>query len=320
VNAVALLATVVFGASAPVVLVTRPETTAITNRIAAELRTLDFEPITEAPGRELDREALEELAQAKGAVAIIMTRWSRRGVEIFVTDRVTGKTVVREEVGGTGTRLSDVEVAVRAVELLRASLLEVAVNPAAVREPLPAQMAQLVPAPSRPPPGRLALRVLITGAWSPGGTSASGTLSAEAGYLVRDWLVVRGRLASWLLPATFRNDLGSVAVSPLALGLGGSLIGGARLRWSLGLELNAALVRVEGTGVAPWVGRSATVPAFGATAEGTLGWQVTPGWAVGGVAQVGLLLPSVAVRFDGATVAAWGGLVASLGLFVEVRP
>ena len=71
-NAVALLATVVFGASAPVVLVTRPETTAITNRIAAELRTLDFEPITEAPGRELDREALEELAQAKGAVAIIM--------------------------------------------------------------------------------------------------------------------------------------------------------------------------------------------------------------------------------------------------------
>ncbi len=193
-------------------------------------------------------------------------------------------------------------------------------NPAVVREALPAQMAALVPSPSPPPLGRLRLRVLVTGTWSPGRTSLSGALSAEAGYVVREWLVARGRLASWLVPATFQNDLGSAAVSPLVVGLGGSIVGGARLRWSLGLELNAALVRVEGMGVAPWVGRSAAVPAFGATAEGTVGWQVAPGWVVGGVGQVGVLLPSVALRFAGTPVAAWGGLVTSLGLFVEVRP
>src|SRR5262249_41204308 len=81
---------------------------------------------SEAPARE----ALEAAARAAGAVAAVRLVPSPTdgGIEVWIVDRVTGKTVLREVVapdvsaGGAAARAST--LAVRVVELLRASLLE----------------------------------------------------------------------------------------------------------------------------------------------------------------------------------------------------
>ncbi len=98
-------------------------------RLQAELAALGFlVVVADEPMLVTSRENLELAARKADAVAALRVRPSTRGVEVWVTDRVTGKTVLREVV------LSDASsshaeqaalVSVGAVELLRASLLEV---------------------------------------------------------------------------------------------------------------------------------------------------------------------------------------------------
>ncbi len=83
-------------------------------RIRAELELLGFEVIDaeEAPTDEL-------LRQREAAFALVFTE-QRQGYEVWLRDRVTNKTVIREVIESSSPRAT----ALRAVELLRASLLE----------------------------------------------------------------------------------------------------------------------------------------------------------------------------------------------------
>jgi hypothetical protein len=108
-----------------ILLVDDADTRPVGVRLRAELVSLGFEvELALAPEVEPSRASLEQAAREAGAVAALRVRASRAGVEVWVMDRVTSKTVLREVVftGGDDEGL----VAVRAVELLRASLLEVA--------------------------------------------------------------------------------------------------------------------------------------------------------------------------------------------------
>lgn len=108
-----------------ILLVDDADTRPVGVRLRAELVSLGFEvELAPAPEVEPSRASLEQAAREAGAVAALRVRASRAGVEVWVMDRVTSKTVLREVVftGGDDEGL----VAVRAVELLRASLLEVA--------------------------------------------------------------------------------------------------------------------------------------------------------------------------------------------------
>ncbi len=87
-------------------------------------------------------------------------RPSERGVEIWIADRVTGKTVLREMADDGGTPDRDAALALRAVELLRASLLEVGLPapppgevPATpeIREKLRVRAPDTPPAPAQRP-------------------------------------------------------------------------------------------------------------------------------------------------------------------------
>jgi len=93
-------------------------------RLRAELESLGFTierrpapPM--APGA---RPTLEADAKAAEAAAAVRVRASENGVEVWIADRMTGKTLLREVVRGSD---DEAVVAVRVVELLRASLLEV---------------------------------------------------------------------------------------------------------------------------------------------------------------------------------------------------
>jgi hypothetical protein len=115
-------------------------------RLRAELIAAGFE-VTDVERRGEDaREAAEAEPQAAGVFATIaIVPRTADAADIWVADRITGKTVVRriQVPPGTGRDVAPV-LAVRAVELLQASLLE-AMHPAPRAEPSPS------PAPPPPP-------------------------------------------------------------------------------------------------------------------------------------------------------------------------
>jgi hypothetical protein len=96
------------------------------NRLQAELRIHDFVPeVVETDNLELPAGKLEEVAQRASAVASIafVHHESTTAVEIWLVDRVSGKTTMRRlEVGKSSDAAS--VLAFRAVDLLRISLQE----------------------------------------------------------------------------------------------------------------------------------------------------------------------------------------------------
>lgn len=140
---------------ARVVLITSDRESATARRFIKELNTLDVDVITvtgdeSAPSirKELQRVAAEQHAFA--AVRIVPTG---NEAEVWVADRVTGKTLVREVISGDHQGQFDEAVSLGAVELLRASLLEVATDTELKGEVAPPAAAKkLLPPPKSPPP------------------------------------------------------------------------------------------------------------------------------------------------------------------------
>jgi hypothetical protein len=112
-------------------------------RVRAELEALGFDArITPADPDPPSRESLEAAARAVGGIAAIRGVATTDGVEVWIADRVTGKTVLRRMVtqaqpaaGDAASR--DGALAIRVVELLRASFLETLL-PSAPRGEVPA--------------------------------------------------------------------------------------------------------------------------------------------------------------------------------------
>ncbi|MFO0548299.1 MAG: hypothetical protein U0271_07935 [Polyangiaceae bacterium] len=114
--------------SSRIVLVTREPTSPISMRLTAELGALGFEVVTAPPPSDMRDPSdvvalLERTSREANALAAIVVSVRGGAVEVWIRDRTTDKTVLREVVRpGDGT--DEELVAVRAVELLRASLLE----------------------------------------------------------------------------------------------------------------------------------------------------------------------------------------------------
>ncbi len=98
------------------------QASALVGRLRAELEALGFVVVPEARA---GRTIAERAKAAKVSAALRVTR-ARDGVEVWVTDDVGGKTALRETVIASGPEGgSDGVIAVRAVELLRATFLEI---------------------------------------------------------------------------------------------------------------------------------------------------------------------------------------------------
>jgi hypothetical protein len=106
--------------------------------LAAELRASGFEVVARerAPGTEL-RDDIEAAAGALHPIAVLaLAVTSGATAEIWLSDRVTGKLVIRRlDDGGDGDTAAS--VALRAVELLRGSLLELTVEAPTPPRPAP---------------------------------------------------------------------------------------------------------------------------------------------------------------------------------------
>ncbi|MGC4067478.1 MAG: hypothetical protein QM784_23085 [Polyangiaceae bacterium] len=111
-----------------VIVVTTHSESTTALRLEAELRSMDVEVIrvTSSDDGTHIRQSLQRLAKEQGAFAAVRIVPTGDEAEVWVADRVTGKTLVREVISGGNVEGFDEAISLGAVELLRASLLEVA--------------------------------------------------------------------------------------------------------------------------------------------------------------------------------------------------
>jgi hypothetical protein len=111
-----------------VIVVTTHSESTTAHRLEAELRSMDVEVIrvTSSDDGTHIRQSLQRLAKEQGAFAAVRIVPSGDEAEVWVADRVTGKTLVREVISSGNSEGFDEAISLGAVELLRASLLEIA--------------------------------------------------------------------------------------------------------------------------------------------------------------------------------------------------
>jgi hypothetical protein len=124
-----------------VALVTTDPTAELSHRVEEQLEALGFDVVVLNPPAtgSAGPTSLEQTARNVGAIAAVRIVPMAQSVQVWTADPVTGQAVFREMLPPAGQKPSDAAVALGAVELLRASLLE-------LHPPEPA------PPPKPPPP------------------------------------------------------------------------------------------------------------------------------------------------------------------------
>lgn len=205
-----------------VVLSTPGSTLAV--RLQAELEALGLDTIAEAPPADVSPSALEAIAHDKEALATIYLAGGEHVLEIWIADRSTGKTVIREIPARPGGASDDTAVT-KTVELLRASLLEVQFQSGS--EKLPPALEKLVAPPVAPPiaeppplaplpklPERLVtIRLGPAIAFGAGGLPPSAQVNAEVVGALSDLVALGGELSIPTVPTSFEEPEGSFSRS-----------------------------------------------------------------------------------------------------------
>jgi hypothetical protein len=125
--------------------------------LGAELRAAGFSVVERARSAVDPRADIERVSTALDPIATLALVFApgKPAADIWLLDRVTGKLVIRSiDVGGGDAA----DIALRAVELLRGSLLEIALEPRRSR-------ASASPAAARPPPSEVSRFVAETAPW-----------------------------------------------------------------------------------------------------------------------------------------------------------
>ncbi|MBX7080821.1 MAG: hypothetical protein K1X88_16605 [Nannocystaceae bacterium] len=279
---------------------------AVVQQLDAELALLGFEVVhAEAPTRP-DHVALGERARELQVVAALWVDARGQDLDLWVVDRVTGKTTLRSlplEPGDDGARIA----AVRAIDLLRASFRELE------QTPPPPGPKPSVPAPvrraMRPPPPRfvLALGPAVCGAAGGLGAMAMAALAFEAwphrrvGVGVRALAPIAGTRA--------RAPEGSARVLPGWLGVGPRFRltrGDRRAVVATGLHVGPALVGMIGEASPPFVGRRDLVATALLELDVGLSIALHPRLRLWLDAAMATAIPRVGVRIASHRVAAWG--------------
>ncbi len=305
----------------------------LTRQLRAELSMLGFEVVVSGEGEKVETwKQLQSLArELRVAAAIWLPSADEPRLEIWVVDRVTGKTVERTVQGPRGVDPeADRVIAMRVIELLRASFreLELSDRPPEQSEVQPTAAVRGLAAGAKPRPRAVPRFFVNVGPWlalSPGGLGPLGGLRLGSRWLVYGRLGLELHL---LLPAvgtsieaeegSARVFLGSVAVGP------SYLLTDPAGSWhlDLGAGSGTALLPMRGEAEGIWEGRTriaTSIPVYGRAgiavriAREQLRLRLD--------IQSGALIPAATVRFAGREVARWGEpfVVASVLLDLGIR-
>ncbi len=302
-------------------------------RLVQELRAEGFEVETGA----LQSPPFEGSLVGRSAVLCVQPS---AGIEVWMADEASGLPVRVEVVPVDVPRTEHAGVAAAsAAEILRVHHLQLggtataglAPNPLpATPVQMPAEEPKLVPAeparvPEGPPYGKRArfgfdLGPIVLA--SPGGIPPALDLAIGFRLMLLRALDLRASFALPLATPRVSSSAGRASVAPWLAGIEAAwlLVPGPRT-WSasLGIGVDAAWVRTQGTANAPAISASGdavcALPFVSARGTRTL-WS--PHARLAAVAMVGSLLPGVGVRLAGQEVASWGQPLVAGALALEI--
>ncbi len=299
-----------------------PTDTVTLTRLKAELAAAGFDLRAVQPSRWAPtRDDIRDIARRENAIAGMALLPREGTVEIWIVDRVTGKTVLREVaagVAGQGVEETAELVAICAVETLRATLMETALPyPSRGEIAAPTAVRDLL----RSRPSRFAARVSGAVGYGFGSLGLEGAVGVSAIATLSPHLRVG---LDGLLPVTTPTVAGPEGRAEVRRSLAGAffeaaLIGpGARFGCTLGGGAWLGVLSVRGAADPPYVGRSDRVMTLvpHIDAGGTV--RISDRIAVGLRFSGAIAAPEAVVRFAGRDVANWGRpfVLATLGLEV----
>ena len=291
------------------------------DRIRAELTSLGLSVIARGPVGPLEADARDQRA-----IAAIRVLPSRKGVEVWMADETSGRSLLRQVIvdespGGPNQGL----VALQTAELLRTSLF-----PRQDKPPQPPG-AQIVVVPSAPvvEPHREAAPSREVGVQAGLGLLYS---AGGAGSALQAWLSLHQQLAGrWALALGLSAPLARATLNgPEGRADLGVFLAGAELHASFetreprlflttGVGTALAWVSARGQATAPQVATSASAFAGLGYARVDAGWRASEWLSFGVSAALGATFGRVNVRFAGSDAGTWGLPILASFLISEVH-
>lgn len=266
------------------------------------------------PEGELPHLAVQSEAQREDAAAAVLLNPVLGGVEIWLRDRVTGKTVMREALPPATGRDAEAVVALRTVELLRASFIEVQLpqyQPTTVKPTM--ALRALLP----PPPGatssvadRLTVQIGAVWVWSPGGVGGVPGVDLQAGY----WPWRRVEIAGWAMVPWAGSGVfgmqGEASILPVQAGARADfrlLDSGAKVDLLAGPGFGVAWLHMRGTAAhSGYQATSDDVVTASASGKVSVRYRIREGLRLYAAGSAGVAFPVPTVEFAGVKQASWG--------------
>lgn len=279
-------------------------------RLRAELAIAGFEAVLVDAKEASDGTSLSQRARTTSSFAAIsVARRGGLGAEVWVADRVTGKTVRREVSFDAGSTDAAAIFAIRAVELLHASLLELSEpHPSRGEVAAPRTIVEWVaPPPSPPPSVSREARIGIAIAAGPGGVPATASPMLSFGWRpVSNWV---GGVDAWgpgLTTITQREGSARIDQELLCVWARVEPLHTAGFAPYGKLGLGAHHLGAQGSAVTGYTGRSAHVWSAAAVLGVGLRFGGTGPVVVSAGVDAVVLSPRPGVQFGNHTVATAG--------------
>jgi len=293
-------------------------------RIRAEVASLGLEVVVRPP-----RGPIEASARAERATVAIRMLSSRNGVEVWMADETSGRSLLRQVIvdetkGGPNQNL----IALQTAELLRTSLFTHAPpERGSVTSPPPGPAPEPVIIRTAPPPpsGESALASNLGLLYSAGGAGPAWQASLSFQHLWTRRLGMALVVSAPVQRGTMRGREGAADVGAVIAGAEAiARFGFERRRVFLTTGLGAGFVAVVATGhpsqdgTAPLVGDSSTAYTALGYARASIGWKLATWLAVGMSGLAGTTIAPVHVRFAGSDAGDWGMPVLGAALFAQI--
>jgi hypothetical protein len=308
------------------VLVIAPPESRLERRLAAEIGNLGLVALVGPQPVDASEALSGEVLATAGAAAAVRVAASADALEIWVSERETGRVVLRETVLGLGEGSAEDVAVLRTGELLRANLANlIDVEPSKPAPPQP-ESARPAAAPaevvrSQASPTEAAARwvvaagpTLLVGLSARPGALAGLGFEPRGGYAVDVWV-------AWAAADSVQSTAGSAAISPRHLGVGAvRLFGAPRARWRLALGGTAAVqwLYVTGRGLPGYVAGSDDHVTAALLGRGWLAYAPLPRLRFALDLHAGATWQRTRIRLAGVDVATWGRALALASLRAEV--
>jgi hypothetical protein len=281
-------------------------------RVRGELISEGFQvEVMDGPKGEQSRGWLEQLAAARkvDAVVAVFGDETPDSVEVWVVDQVTEKTVVRRIPFKPQSDHAPKTFAIHALELLRASFLEIDLRPnsrPSEAKSIPPAVVHFV-ASERPPsrPRRFGVEIGGAAVIGFGDLGPSILPVLRLGWAIRPSLVAQVAVAGYGSHASVQDDARSAQIAEefALLGARYRFILGRHLRPTVSLAAGVLHTRGEGEATSSYHGRDVALWSFLLDGGVGIGVALTERFEVAFATHAQVAEPYPAIRFDRSVVA-----------------